>query len=82
MASSGLVIVMEKSCPGDLKCLAPYSRYIPVHHIATQTSVITSFLVHKAALGVTERVTYVSLEHLPPRGGLTADVTGMVTASA
>ena len=32
--------------PGDFKCLAPYSRYIPVQLIATQTPVIRPFLLY------------------------------------
>ena len=32
--------------PGDLKCLAPYSRYIPVQLIATLTSVMRLFLLY------------------------------------
>ena len=32
--------------PGDFKCLAPYSRYIPVQFIATQTSTIKPFLLY------------------------------------
>ena len=53
---------------GDFKCLPPYSRYIPVHLIATQTSGMTPLLLYWAALGVTECVTYLSLEHPRPPG--------------
>ena len=63
---------------GDFKCLAPYSRYIPVRLYATQTPLITPLLLYLAALDVTECVTYLSLEHLP--GRLTDVVIIMLTA--
>ena len=62
--------------PRDFKCLAPYSRYIPVQLNATRTKVIRPFLAHRAALDITRCVTYLSLEHLP--GRLTAVVIVMV----
>ena len=55
--------------PGDFKCLAPYSRYIPVHPTTTLTAAIMSFLLYQAAWGGTGCVTYLSLQHLPRGAG-------------
>ena len=59
---------------GGIHVLTPCHTYIPVHHFATKTTLITPFfLVYEAPLNVTEPVTYLFIENLPkgaPRRGI------------